>query len=1007
MNYVTNNGEYSCICVVVFSIALRMQLTLTQINNYMMKTFYITNRFRTRLIFLVWLILLLNITNVFAKGIIQGVVRDAVDSIPLPAATVVIKGTSTGTITNQDGAYSLSLKAGNYVIEYSYLGYDSKEKEISINDDDIITLDVSLSLSDFTGEAIIITAQARGQLAAMNKQINSNQIVNSVAAEKIKEFPDENAAQSISRLPGVTLSGSSVVIRGAEPKMNKILINGVEMPSTDADNRSVSLDMISSNILSGIDVYKSVTPDMDADAIGGVVNLRLQEAPKGLHYSILTQGSYNMQEMNGNLKLWADISNRFFDNKLGIELNLNYDFKNGGYDNVDMGYTSESEGKEYMFTNLKLQDKVQQTKSYGGSLILDYQVGNGKVVFNSMLSHKYDDQLVYTDNISLIAAREFHLSHQGYYNQLWNNFVQFDQQLGRFKINAMASYISYDNKPDYQYEYQFNTSGNGTSSVSNADRKLMDPYEIYDYVIDTAWQNARMKYYTWEPEKFNENRFVSSFDVEAPFSITSWLNMKLKAGIKYQQMERDRSAEGLRYGDDIGAEGIQSDFSDWLVAQGQTDWNSFLSFKNFRDYDHSSPQNFMNSNEHYKMPYVLNVDLMDEMALNLIDNSKLQETEDWYTKRYWGGERLYAGYFMAVFNFWNRLMILPGFRYESLANDYSAFYFYVPTKNNFMVKDTLNRPVTHNNFLPHLHTKLSVTNWFDIRFSYNKTLTRPDYNFIIPYIRCDISQTAATAGNPNLKPAVSENLDLNFSFHSDKLGLITIGGYTKDIEGIFYSQETMLKNIPDSLIIAQYPTETYPAFLNTLVDFYINNPNNAYIKGLEFEWQSNLTWLPQPFNGLVLNVNYTHVWSETKYVENRVISKPIPTYPFRESVEVDTFFVGRLVNQANDLGNISIGYDYKGFSARLSFRFQGNVMGSPKAIRVETDYTNNSYKFDLSLKQQIPVKFARMELFFNAINFTNVPSGRYCDYPNKGKTITRSRYTGCQLQLGVRLRNKI
>ena len=195
----------------------------------------------------------------------------------------------------------------------------------------------------------------------------------------------------------------------------------------------------------------------------------------------------------------------------------------------------------------------------------------------------------------------------------------------------------------------------------------------------------------------------------------------------------------------------------------------------------------------------------------------------------------------------------------------------------------------------------------------------------------------------------------------------------KRIDGIFYMQPTLLKNIPDTTIINEFPIETYPSLLTNSTDFYLNSPYTAYVQGLEAEWQSNFSWLRAPFNGIVLNVNYTHVWSETKYMQDRIRYERVPGSFIPQPVEIDTFYENRLLHQANDIANVSLGYDYKGFSARVSFRFQGNVISGIGTRPEENEYTNNIYAYDFVIKQNIPLKYGEFEVFLNAINFTNVP----------------------------------
>ena len=149
-------------------------------------------------------------------------------------------------------------------------------------------LDVSLDYQILeSGEVVLVTAQAKGQLDAINNQLSSNSIINAISADRIQELPDANAAESVGRLPGVSLQreggeGNKVIIRGLSPKYNAITVNGVRLASTDVDDRSTDLSMISQYMLSGIEVIKAGTPDQDGDVIGGTVNFNIKEAKEGL-----------------------------------------------------------------------------------------------------------------------------------------------------------------------------------------------------------------------------------------------------------------------------------------------------------------------------------------------------------------------------------------------------------------------------------------------------------------------------------------------------------------------------------------------------------------------------------------------------------------------------------------------------------------------------------------------------------------------------------------------------
>ena len=954
------------------------------------------------------------------QGTLKGRVTDNASGDPLIAATVTVSGTTMGTVTNFNGDYVLPLRAGSYTVLISYIGYADREEVVSIEDNVTTELRIRLGAVAFQGEEVVVTVQARGQLAAVNQQLRSNQVVNVVAAERIRELPDENAAQAISRLPGVTLDGSKVVIRGIESKMNKIMVNGVELPSTEGENRSTDLGMVSANMLSGIEVYKTLTPDMDADAIGGVVNLRFREASPGLNYSIMTQAGYNQQEkILGGTKVWGDVSKRFLDDRLGVILNANYETRHEGEDWITATYVLLNEAvnyqdRDYMLNGLVVNDRSRNTVNIGGSMVIDYDLKNGQILYSGMLSHSTPDDLRYQDVLNAYGRyRQLFLDHSRYSQLLLNNSLRYEQQIGIVGLEAGISNVYINREDDYRYRFTVSSTGMSPfvdSLVLNRDLLTMEPWEVYGAVNPGALEGGRGHICEHNPQIYGENQWLANLDLKVPLRITDNINLEFKVGGKYRRKDRRYDRTHLEW-HQYNYEEVNNSIAPWLISIGhgrEGDVDGSLAFETIRDYDFQPNRGFMNNHPYYNMDYTVRVDLMDEMWLEQVNlgegtfmDSRAADAKDDYR----GFETLTAGYLMGEFNLGKRLVIIPGVRYERVHNEYTAMKVEQGSMHNWFIRDTLTKPADHRHWLPHLHARLRATDWLDLRFSYNRTLTRPDYNYAIPSVFYQPGEGLSDLGNPYIRPAVSENLDANLTIYSRRLGLVSIGGFTKTISDIFYLQPTILKNIPDTTLLAELPLDTYASLLGGQTDFFVNSPYEAELLGLETEWQSNFNWIPGAWSGIVLNVNHTRVWSETRYMQHRVERVPIPLFPYVELVEKDTFFVNRLLHQPNDIANLSMGYDYKGFSARLSFRFQGNVIRGIGDSPELNEYTNNVYKFDFVVKQKIPMGFADLEVFFNAINFTNEPQMRYRIYPNKGETNTYTRYTGRLFQLGVRLRH--
>jgi hypothetical protein len=175
-------------------------------------------------------------SNILAAGSnISGYVKDAKTGEPLLGANIVLLGTSMGASTDQNGKYVIpNVPDGSYTIRVSYIGYTEFKNEITTAEGKTLKRDFNLMPVSIVGQEIVVTAQAYGQTQAINEQLSSNQIINTISAAKIQELPDNTVAESVGRLPGISVlrsggEGDEVVIRGLAPKYNKIMIDGIDM----------------------------------------------------------------------------------------------------------------------------------------------------------------------------------------------------------------------------------------------------------------------------------------------------------------------------------------------------------------------------------------------------------------------------------------------------------------------------------------------------------------------------------------------------------------------------------------------------------------------------------------------------------------------------------------------------------------------------------------------------------------------------------------------------------
>ncbi|MCB9069898.1 MAG: carboxypeptidase-like regulatory domain-containing protein [Calditrichae bacterium] len=281
----------------------------------------------------------------FGQGRLIGLVTDSLTNNELIGANVYLEGTALGTSTDSDGAYRIDgIPAGSYRLVVSYLGYQEKFKSIQVVDDETQTVNILLIYDVVQGKEVTITAQAEGQVAAINQQINSKTIMNVVSEEKIQELPDANAAEAVGRLPGVAIERSGgeankVVLRGLDPVFTTITIDGVRVPTTGVDARDVDLSTISQGSLAGIELHKAITSDMDGDGIAGSINFVTRKAPAKRTLKLDARGAYNgIEESCGQYVTSLKYSDRFMNDKVGVQLSGNLEQRIRSDEEYDPSY---------------------------------------------------------------------------------------------------------------------------------------------------------------------------------------------------------------------------------------------------------------------------------------------------------------------------------------------------------------------------------------------------------------------------------------------------------------------------------------------------------------------------------------------------------------------------------------------------------------------------------------------------------------------------------------------
>jgi hypothetical protein len=894
----------------------------------------------------------------------SGRIVDATTGEPLIGANIILQNTAIGTSTDLEGEYLLRrLPAGVQILEIRYLGYTTKTIEVNLGAGMTTQRDISLRPDHLEGEEIVIYTQALGQARAIRQQLNSNTIVNVVSETRLRELPDANAAESLGRLPGVSVlrdagEGQKVAIRGMGPRYSSITIDGNRVPGTDGD-RSVDLSMISPEMLSGIEVYKSLRPDMDADAIGGSVNFRMGGAPSQTRYRLNLEGGYSSHTSEiGNYKVSFSGSSRFFNNRLGAMATLNAQQVDRSAHDLGASYNVLRDAREgephapLEVQNLNLGDIHGSRQRYGGGLSLDWRLPNGRLFLNNIYSRQNREDVIYDRRYNINSNRQLWWvteTHREIYTI--NNTLAGEHDHGWIAVDWRLSRSITSNETPYDHQIRFMER----SAFDRVGADLSGGPDILPLIAYNRYDEALLDRLSNDESEQRQDDYSASLDLRIPFQPATNFTGYIKFGGKHYNTYRFRKTTGYL---------VPSPVSRIYNYSGSTfPWQFNTAGRALMTPFVTNPdQVYKIVNNRYEMANMPSSELANLMWTDYSHLYRLQLATRF--NDYEATEKLSAGYVMAEINIGPRLMILPGVRYEYEHSRYTAM---VGETHVDLVRlgeggeddiaefadSTANRNV--GMLFPMVQARYRVTDWFDIRLARTESVSRPSFNDVAPRFRIDYDGAAVRRGHTQIRPMRSTNYDLFLTFYHNRLGLFTLGGFYKEVEDLIYTRNANII-FPEEIGL---PANTRLFSINEPV----NNENLTTVHGFEVEWQSNLTWLPVPFNGLVINANFSRFFSEAHYHSFEFIRT------MEGIVGIDTFRVAPMIHQADYIANVSLGYDYRGFSSRISMQYQGatlrNVGGRP-----ETDqYTDDYLRFDASLRQRFLSR--RLSLFANLNNITN------------------------------------
>jgi TonB-dependent receptor len=973
----------------------------------------------------------------WGQGTLTGIVTDSLSGETLPGANIILQGTSLGAASDIDGEFRIDeIPAGSYIAETSYIGYKPIQIPVVIKDNQVTYIAAQIVPDIIEGETIYITAQALGQAAAINQQVRSNTIINVVSEEKIQELPDANAAESIGRLPGVSVIRSGgeanrIVMRGLSDKYSTVTVNGVRFAPTDEDARGLDLSTISQGSLAGIELYKALTSDQDADAIAGSVNLVTKKAPVDRLLRLDAIGSYNRLDDNfGQYDLRFRYGERFLeDQMLGIQLNANIEQRDRSResDDLDNDLNARYQGvPRWELDGLNLTYTSETRKRYGASLLLDLNTpdggsirfNNGYYQTNRNYTNYYRNYVpLWGNDPTTYDIRDREQVIQAFTGSLTgeNYFLGLSSDWGLSYADSRAKY-------PFDYEMIFYEPG-GMRAIPDAYRQ--GPPESFIPYANNNFNVTQLQYAFQNGENNSDTEKDIFLNLAKDFTLGNLFSGNLKLGGKYRNKHRDKMMT------EVYSPYYLYGYANWLNAGGQNPVKN-LAGSRFAGLGLEESDPILLA--YFLAPDPEKREIFDEYTLYpMIDRDAIRQWWDLSRNGYhsdqqitYGSEyyinpeaegqyynlteRISSAFIMGTLNYTNLITFIAGLRVEQENNDYDAKYatessggFPIPRA---VFKDTSS---THKEtvWLPNFHLTARPLDYLNIRLAAYRALARPDFNMRLPSYVLKEQSTALPGnnihiGNSELKALKAWNYEVNVSAFNNTIGLFSVSAFYKEISDNILSLDSVnmssyreLENIGIYLDPALFPA----GIINVYYPY--NSPKKGYVKGIEIEHQANLTFLPGLLRNIVLSYNLSFIKSETWVVTSEAYTVPSPIPGLPPSTRYHPVErKSKMPDQPDFFGNFAIGYDLGGFSGRLSLFHQGEYISRFRSLNRD-NIVDSFNRWDLALKYQL---FENVAVFMNVNNLTNITETRSeKDNINNWHLPTSAEKYGMTADVGLRL----
>lgn len=892
------------------------------------------------------------------QGTVRGRIVDGSKQI-LPGASIYIDKLHTGVTSDINGFYTLpNLDPGTYTLKVSYVGYDPVLINITIPEGKTLEKDVVMK-EGVELQEVVIGGALQGQNRAINAQKSNLGITNIVSADQVGKFPDSNIGDALKRISGINVQydqGEARFgqVRGTSADLSSVTINGNRVPSAEGDTRNVQLDLIPADMVQTIEVNKVITPDMDADAIGGSINLVTKNSPYKRIISATAGSGWNKVSEKAQTNLGFTYGDKFFNDKLGLIVSASYQYAPSGSDNTEFEWGQTDAGELYL-KNYEIRQYyvTRERQSYSAALNWDI-TSNHKLFFKGIFNNRNDWENRYRTTLkdlnkeSVNNTADVRIQTKG--GTPDNKNARLEQQrtmdftlggehlLGKVSVDWNVSYAkASEERPNERYIDYVLKKQKFTPDLSDLRKPYYSPQSGYKMTLDNTFS---LKEVTEEQEDIQEKDFKLNLNLELPLRKGEFGN-KLKFGGKLVAKSKDKEKDHYGY-EPLNEDGFDSSSFTNIVSQNR--------------------DGFMPGDK-YKAGSFISKDYLGNLDLNNSSLFKKTQNLDEIAVGFNAKETVTAGYLRFDQNLGKKWKMMAGVRLENTHIKYSGMNY---DANKDELTHTAESKKSYLNVLPSLLVKYDANDELKVRASFTNTISRPKYSALIPNVNIT-KDDEISMGNPDLDATISYNLDLSADYYFKSIGLVSAGVFYKRINDFIVDQR-----ISDYV----YNGETYQKFTQP------KNAGNADLLGVELGYQRDFGFIAPALKHFGFYGNYTYTYTR------------VSDFNF-EGRENESGL--RLPGSPKNTANASLYYERSGLNVRLSYNYASAFIDEMGKTKFEDRYYDAVNYLDLNASYT----FAKHYTFYvEANNLLNQPL-RY--YQGSKDLTAQVEYYGVKMNAGFKI----